>query len=58
MSKALLLQNIRSLLKWFGLVSRMPQEGFPKQAFLAKANVRRPVRRPTTRKTNRIEKLA
>ena len=45
----LLLRIERSQLKWFGHVSRMPQERLPKQALLAKANGRRPVGRPRTR---------
>ena len=44
----LLLRIERSQLRWFGHVSRMPQERLPKQALLAKANWRRPVRRPKT----------
>ena len=53
----LLLRIERSQLKWFGHVSRMPQERFPKQALLAKANGRRPVGRLRTRWTNYIEDL-
>ena len=55
----LLLRIERSQLRWFGLVSRMPQERLPKQALLAKANGRRPVivRRRRTRWTNYIEYL-
>ena len=34
----LLLRIKRSQLRWFGHVSRMPQERLPKQALLAKAN--------------------
>ena len=49
------LQIERSQLRWFGHVSRMPQERLPKQALLAKANGRRPVRRPRTRWTNYIK---
>ena len=45
----LLLRIERSQLKWFGHVSRMPQERLPKQALLAKANGKRPVKRPRTR---------
>ena len=43
----LLLRIERSQLRWFGHVSRMPQERLPKQALLAKANGRIPVGRPT-----------
>ena len=46
-----------SKLRWFGHVSRMPQERLPKQAFHAKANGRRPVGRPRTRWTDYIEDL-
>ena len=46
--KLLLLRIERSQLRWFGNVSRMPQERLPNQALLAKANRRRPVRRPRT----------
>ena len=41
----LLLRIERSQLRWFGHVSRVPQERLPKQALLAKANERRPVGR-------------
>ena len=53
----LLLRIDRSLLRWFGHVSRMPQERLPKQALLDKGNGRRPVGRPRTRWTNYIEDL-
>ena len=53
----LLLRIERSQLRWFGHVSRMPQERFPKQALLVKANGRRPVGRPRTRWTDYIEDL-
>ena len=53
----LFLQIERSQLRWFGHVSRMPQERLPKQALLAKANGRRPVERPRTRWINCIEDL-
>ena len=49
----LLLRIERSQLKWFGHVSRMPQERLPKQALLAKANGRRPVGRPRSRASER-----
>ena len=39
----LLFRIERSQLRWFGHVSRMPQERLPKQALLAKSNGRRPV---------------
>ena len=51
----LLLRIERSQLRWFGHVSRMPQERFPKQALFAKANGRRPVGRFRTRWTDYIE---
>ena len=51
----LLLRIKRSQLRWFGHVSRMPQERLPKQALLAKANGRRPVGRPRTRWTDYVE---
>ena len=53
----LLLRIERSQLRWFGHVSRMPQERLPKQALLAKANWRRPVGRPRTTWTNYIVDL-
>ena len=53
----LLLRIERSQLRWFGHVSRMPQERLPKQALLAKASGRRPVGRPRTRWTDYIEDL-
>ena len=53
--KRLLLRTERSQLKWFGHVTRMPQESLSKQALLAKANGRRPVERLRTRWTNYIE---
>ena len=53
----LLLRIKRSQLRWFGHVRRMRQERLPKQALLAKANLRRLVGRPKTRWTNYIEDL-
>ena len=53
----LLLRIERSQLRWFGQVSRIPQERLPKQALLAKANRRRPIGRPRTRWNNYIEDL-
>ena len=53
----LLLRIVRSQLRWFGHVSRMPQVRLPKQALHAKANGRRPVGRPRTRWTDYIEDL-
>ena len=38
----LLSRIVRSQLRWFGHVSRMPQKRLPKQALIAKANGRRP----------------
>ena len=55
--KPLLLRIERSQLRWFGHISRMPQQRLPKQALHAKANGRRPVGRPRTRWTNYIEDL-
>ena len=53
----LLLGTKRSQLRWFGHVSRMPQERLPKQALHAKANGRRPVGRPRTRWTDYTKDL-
>ena len=53
----LVLQLERSQLRWFGHVSRMPQERLPKQALPAKANGRRPFGGPRTRWTDYIEDL-
>ena len=53
----LLLRIERSQLRWFGHVSRMPQERLSKQALLAKANGSRPVGRPRTKWTDYIEDL-
>ena len=50
----LLLRIKRSQLRWFGHVSRLPQERLPKQALLAKPNGRRPVGRRRTRCTDYI----
>ena len=50
--ETLVLRIERSQLRWFGYVSRMPQERLPKQALLAKANGRRPVGRPRSRWSN------
>ena len=52
-----LLRTDRSQLRWFGHVSRMPQERLPQQALLARVNERRPVGRLTTRRINYIENL-
>ena len=56
-NESLLLRYKRSQLRWFGHVSRMPQERLPKQALFAKANGRRPIGRFRTRWTNYIEDL-
>ena len=53
----LLLRIERSQLRWFGHVSRMPQDRLPKQGLLSKANGRRPVGRLKTRWTDYIEDL-
>ena len=45
----------RFQLRWFGHVSRMPQERLPEQALRAEANGRRPVGRPRTRWTDYVE---
>ena len=55
--KPLLLRIERSQLRWFGHVSRMPQERLPKQALPTKENGRRPVGRPITRWPDHIEDL-
>ena len=53
----LLLRIERSPLRWFGHVSRMPQDRLPKQALLAKANGKKPGGRPRPRWINYIEHL-
>ena len=53
----LLFQTERSQLRWFGHVSKMPQERLPKQALLTKVNGRRPFGRRRTRWTNYIVDL-
>ena len=53
----LLLRIEISQLRWFGHVSRMPQERLPRQALLAKANGKIPVGRPRTRWTEYIKDL-
>ena len=53
----LLLRIERSQLRWFGHVSRMPQERIPKQVFLAKSNGKRPIGRPRTRWQDYIANL-
>ena len=55
--KKFFLRIERSQLRWFGHVSRMPQERLPKQALHSKASGRRPVGRPRTRWTDYIEDL-
>ena len=47
--ESLLLQIERSQLRWFGHVSRMPQERLFKQTLSAKVNGKRPVGLPRTR---------
>ena len=53
-----LLRIERSQLRWFGHVSRMPQERLPKQALEAQLNTKRPVGRPRRRWSEQIEDLA
>ena len=54
----LLLRVERSQLRWFGHVSRMPQERLPKQSLLARMRGKRPVGRPRTRWQDYIENIA
>ena len=54
----LLLRIERSQLRWFGHVSRMPQERLPKQSLLAEAKGKRPLGRPRTRWLDQVEGLA
>ena len=53
----LLLRIERSQLRWFGHVSRMPQERLPKQSLLARMRGKRPVGRPRTRWQDYIENI-
>ena len=55
--ESLLLRIERSQLRWFGHVSKMPQERLPKQALSAISNGKRPVGRPRLRWLNYIEGL-
>ena len=55
--ESLLLRLERSQLRWFGHVSRMPQERLPKQALSAIRNGKRPVGRPRLGWINHIEDL-
>ena len=55
--ESLLLRIERSQLRWFGHVSRMPQERLPKQTLFAVPNGKRPVGRPRQRWMNHIEDL-
>ena len=55
--ESLLLRIERSQLRWFGHVSRMPQERLPKQALSAIPNGKRPVGRPRLGWINHIEDL-
>ena len=47
----------RSQLRWFGHVSRIPQERLPIQALFAKVNGKKTVERLRTRWSNYIEDL-
>ena len=53
----LLLRIERSQLRWFGHVSRMPQERLPKKSLLARMRGKRPVGRPRTRWQDYIENI-
>ena len=53
----LLLRIERSQLRWFGHVSKMPQERLSKEALLAKANGRRPDGRPRTTTSKKFRKI-
>jgi len=55
--KPLLLRIKRSQLRWFGHVSRMPQEKLHKQALLAKVKRKRLVGQPRTRWQDYIKEL-
>ena len=55
--KPLLFRKEIFQLRWFGHVSRMPQERLPKQALLAKTSGRKPVERPRPRWTDYIKDL-
>ena len=55
--ESLLLRIERLQLRWFGHLSRMPQERLPKQALCAIPNGKRPVGRPRLRWLNNIEGL-
>ena len=54
----LLLRIERSQLRWFGHVSRMPQERLPKKTLLEKVKKKRPVGQPRTRWLDQMEDLA
>ena len=56
-SESLLFRIERSQLRWFGHVSRMPQERLSKQTLYAEVSGKRPVGRPRTRWLDYIENL-
>ena len=55
--ESLLLRIERSQLRWFGHVSRMPQERLSKQVLSALSNDKRPVGRPRKRWMDHVEDL-
>ena len=55
--ESLLLRIEKSRLRWFGQVSRMPQEQLPKQTLYAEVSEKRPVGRTRTKWFDYIEDL-